>query len=284
MTCDEFLESIEDLALGSAGPDRSGALRAHAASCPACAARLAETEGLNARLRGLRTAHSLPPGLRDRVLDTIVRAGDGVSVAPFATRLVRLWRWAPAAAALLLVAAFAALFVSGPGPAVPAVVADTLVAYDGLAARGSALDVRSSSAETVQTFFRDRLQRDVPAPCVHAGCTCPPGACPCGLVGGCICDVPAAGGRVPIVLYNHQGTTLALLVVDPVRLGPGVLAAARPVADRGHSVRVFESRGLSAAVCPDCNPGHLWVSRLPRQELVEAFHAAQAGRSSNGSR
>jgi len=284
MTCDEFLESVEDLALGSAEPDRSGALRDHAASCPACAARLAETEGLNARLRGLRTAHSIPPGLRDRVLDTIVRAGDGVSVAPPAERYVRLWRWAPAAAALLLVAAFTALFVSGPGPAVPAVVADTLAAYDDLATRGGGLDVRSSSADTVQTFFRDHLHRDVPTPCVHAGCTCPPGACPCGLVGGCICDVPTAGGRVPFVLYSQQGTTLALLVVDPARLGPGVLAAARPVADRGHAVRVFESQGLSAAVCPDCNPGHLWVSRLPRREMIEAFHAAQARRSGDGGR
>jgi hypothetical protein len=280
MTCHEFLDAMEELALGTAAPAQAESLRAHAASCPSCASQLADAEGLNARLQALRRSYRAPEGLRERVREALS--------APAPVEIparIRLWRWAPAAAAALLIAAVGALFVAGPVPAVPAVVADTLTAYDGLAARVSPSDrVLSSSPETVHAFFRDRLLRDVPTPCVHSGCTCPPGACPCTLVGGCLCDVPSAGGRVPSVLYDHRGTTLALIVVDPSRLGPGVLAASRRVEDRGHTIHTFESGGLSAAVCPGCNPGHLWVSRLPRRELVDAFHAAQADRHPDGGR
>jgi len=271
MTCDEFLESIEDLALGSAEPDRSGALRAHAASCPACAARLAETEGLNARLRGLRTAHSLPPGLRDRVLDTIVRAGDGVSVAPFATRLVRLWRWAPAAAALLLFAAFAALFVSGPGPAVPAVVADTLVAYDGLATGVRALGITSGDARAIQAYFGSSAP-DVPSPRCCARCTCPPDGCACRLRGGGRCALTTSGVQAPCVVYDHAGVPIAMLHVGPVRLEPGALASAKRHEHDGHTVYRFQCDGVNVAVCLACDPSRLWVSRLDAETLVAAAH------------
>mgnify|MGYP000430469756 CR=1 FL=1 len=267
MTCREFLDEVESLALGHPAPPRAEPLRAHAAACPSCAARLKAAEDENARLRGLRASFAPSPALVDRVREAL-RTG-----APPAPRAVRLWRWAPAAAALLFAVLFTALFLAGPGPAVPPIIADTLAAYEAVSAGDRTLDIASGDPAAVRAHFPGVSHLAVPEPRCCDACTCPPGGCRCTLKGACHCSLPSAGKRIPCVVYDHGGTPLAMLHIGAGRLGPEALARAERVDSHGHPVYVFRHGNLTVTHCPACGPSTLWVSRLDAATLVAAQHA-----------
>ncbi len=275
MSCHDFLDDVEILALGHLEPPRTEALRAHAAACPACASRLKAVEDENARLRGLRGSFAPSPALVERVR-AAVRSGSPPALP--APRHIRLWRWAPAAAALLFALLFAALFLAGPGPAVPPLIADTITAYAGLSNDAGSLDIVSGDPRVVRAHFGGVPSISVPEPRCCDACTCPPGGCTCTLKGGCARDLPSVGGRVPCVVYDHGGTPLAMLHVGADRLGPDTLARAEHIESHGHKVYFFRRGVTTVAFCPTCGPSTLWVSRLNTGMLLAASHAMMRGK------
>jgi hypothetical protein len=278
MTCREFLDTVEDPALGGADAARAKALREHAAACPACAERLAGMEALDARLKGLRETFTPSPGLLERIRSTVLSTDPAAASGRPAPSYIRLWRWAPAAAALLFVVFFAALFLAGPGPAVPPLIADTLAAYEGIASGSRSLDVASVDPEAIRSHFNEIPALSVPEPRCCDACTCPPGGCHCTLKGACSSNIPSAGGRTPCVVYDHGGTPLAMLHIGTGRLADEVLAEADRVNSLGHPVYCFRHRGVTVAFCPTCDPSTLWVSRLDTGTLLAASHAMMKGK------
>jgi hypothetical protein len=280
MNCREFLDAIDDAAPGGTPPPPSDALLAHAAGCPDCAARWEESKHLDARLKALRRSFRPSEGLLERVRSALATP----TAAPVPPARIRLWRWAPAAAAALLVAALAVLFLAGPGPAVPSVIADTLSAYEGIASGAQPLDIAARDPKAVQAFFQERLSRDIPTPCIHPNCSCPPDACACSLKGGSVCALPSSGDRVPGVVYETNGALLAMLVVDPARLDPALLGRGERIERGSHTVYVYRHGDVTAVICPVCDPGHVWVSRLAPPEMLNAVHAMSSNRPPGGNR
>jgi copper chaperone CopZ/anti-sigma factor RsiW len=283
MTCHEFLERMDDLATGDADPTDAAALQIHAAGCPACAARLEETRALDARLKRLRETFAPRARLLDRVRAELARVAsdaesgradspappsgpDVPTIQPWA----RLWRWAPAAAAALLIAAVGVLFFAGPGAAVPPLIADTMDAYEDLASGARALEIDTRDPKAVQDYFRKRLNYWLP----------PPGAVGSGayvLKGGCSCMEAASGARIPCVVYERGGSLLALLVVDRSRVDRAFLDRGRKAGVQGRTVYLFTRKGVQVAICPCSSTVHLWVSRLPAAELLAAIQATPEG-------
>jgi hypothetical protein len=277
MECNEFLAQVEELALGDAEAERIAELSAHAAACPACAARLAETRALNEQLRALRRSYVPPEGLADRIRAAL----DAGSAAPEAAAgprgaVRRLRRWASVAAAALLVALTVGLSLTGFGPAVPPAIAAPLAAYDDLSNGLQALAIRTGDARAIQDYLRDTPGGiAVPEPRCCDQCVCPPGGCSCILKGACTLAMPSTHARTPCILYEHAGTPLAMLVVDPP--DAGTLAKARRVEHQGHTLYRFDRGDLHALLCPTCDPSRLWVSRLPADTLLASSHAMMRG-------
>lgn len=290
MTCQEFLASVEDLAAAEAPADLAPELRAHADACPACAGRLDEAEALNRRLRGLRDAYKPPAQLAERVRAALRvemsgaesvfavqkgralggAAGTGISRPEGRSYpWVRLWRWAPAAVAALFLAAVVAL-VFGSGPGVPPLIADTVSAYEDISSGARRLDLSTGDPRAVQDYFQQRLHFWLPAPAsVAAGSFA--------LKGGCACKEAATGSQIPCVVYDRGGTLLTLLVVDRSRLDAAVWDRAERSQCRGRTTYHFTHRGICVMACPSTQAVHLWVSRLPAQDLCEAIQATPEG-------
>ena len=126
MNCQEFESQIEVLARGALSDARTrAAAAAHAESCPACHARLADERALSTGLRALASGMkgAEAPARVEAALLSAFRAGRAASVqaadtggAAAASNVVRLparsWSWArTAAVASLAAAASLALFV-----------------------------------------------------------------------------------------------------------------------------------------------------------------------------
>lgn len=300
MTCEEFGDWMEDLAAVDVAADRAAELRAHAAACPACAARLAEAEALNRRLRGLRDAYVPPARLAERVRAALrgempgaesvfaVQKGRPLGTAEGGGRgsgpggpshtgptWARLWRWAPAAVASLFVVAVLILVFGGPSPAIPSLIADTVSAYEDLSTGSRRLDLASHDARAVQDYFQQRLHLWLPAPASVASGSF-------ALKGGCACREAATGAQIPCVVYDRGGTLLALLVVDRGRLDAGLWDRAERSPCQGKTVYHFTHRGVCVLACPSSQSVHLWVSRLPARELCEAIQATPEGERALG--
>lgn len=114
-TCDDFRRALDRARDGEAPDGESREARAHAESCPACAASATALDAVSARLleRAGPAGSAAPAGLREAVLGRL-RRGDAVvlELHPF------LRRAAVAAAAVFVAATATALWQSarGAGP------------------------------------------------------------------------------------------------------------------------------------------------------------------------
>jgi anti-sigma factor RsiW len=112
--------------LGALEPDEAALVRAHVASCPACAAehaRLAPLPGLLTLAAGAEAVamDPPPPALEERLLDAVAHADRGRSRVRRRLPLPRLALLGAGAGALAAAAVTLALVLSaGPGPAAPA--------------------------------------------------------------------------------------------------------------------------------------------------------------------
>ena len=118
VTCEEFREVVEELALGGVDDPRRARLHAHAAACPACQARLDELALLVDQLLSAAPELEPPAGFEGRVLDHLAIAAAGAPAprnagtasapasGPATTGRARRWRrpLLVAAAAVALVA------------------------------------------------------------------------------------------------------------------------------------------------------------------------------------
>ena len=77
LTCEDFREVVEELALGGVDDPRRARLHAHAAACPACQARLDELALLVDRLLLAAPELEPPAGFVGRVLDHLATAAAG---------------------------------------------------------------------------------------------------------------------------------------------------------------------------------------------------------------
>lgn len=107
ITCAQFTEQLEELALGDIAEPVRGAMLAHASACRNCRGRLDEVLALTDSLLGLTPQHEPPPGFESRVLE---RLGVARSTTPVTTvqrapeRTNRRWILSAAAALVLVVA------------------------------------------------------------------------------------------------------------------------------------------------------------------------------------
>jgi anti-sigma factor RsiW len=118
MNCHDLRNNLDDYLDGRLDPRAASALAEHAESCPGCAARLREAEGLRQSLRDL----PVPPPSGDLLERAVERAAEQDR------RHQRAWSMGGlAVAASLLLAVAVGLVTQGPttGPAGPAVVAVT---------------------------------------------------------------------------------------------------------------------------------------------------------------
>ncbi len=260
MTCREFLDEVELLALGEVGPARAGALRDHAAACGRCSLRLAEAEALNEKLRGLKGAYVPPAGLEERV-----RRSLDAAAPPAAVRRFRGRRWIPAAVAAGIVVAVAALFMAGPGPAVPDLIASTISAHEELLERSRAGRIDTSDPKALGEFFAERVEgRSAPGP----------GGCCCATKGACQCADPAVCRQGACSVYRCGDELVTRLAVDASRMGSVELERGEKRLVEGREVYLFESRGVRVAACPCAKAVHLWVGRLEKSALFDTMRAA----------
>ncbi len=80
MTCEEFLENVDALALGALSPEETAAAEAHAAGCGGCAQELRLARAVVERLPLSAPAVRAPAALRDRVLAGV--GADAAASAP----------------------------------------------------------------------------------------------------------------------------------------------------------------------------------------------------------
>ncbi|HLZ71255.1 MAG TPA: anti-sigma factor [Dehalococcoidia bacterium] len=86
MTCEEFRENVEALALGALSPEETAAAEQHVAGCAACARELRLARAVVERLPLSAPARRAPAALRDRVLAAVGAEAAGVDAAGFARR------------------------------------------------------------------------------------------------------------------------------------------------------------------------------------------------------
>ena len=77
VTCEDFRDVVEELALGGVDDPRRARLHAHAAACPACQARLDELALLVDQLLSAAPELEPPAGFEGRVLDHLAAAAAG---------------------------------------------------------------------------------------------------------------------------------------------------------------------------------------------------------------
>ncbi len=254
MTCGEFLNEAEALALGDVEASRAEALRNHASSCPPCARRLAEAEALNERLRGLRRAYVPPAGLEDRIRRSL------------GARRPRSGRWLTAAAAALLVVGVVALFLAAPGPAVPDLIASTISAHEELLDMSRAGRIDTGDPKALREFFSVRVEGHLASP--------ESGDCCCGARDGCRCADPATCRQGACAVFKCGGELVTRLAVDASRLGPAKLGRGEKRLVDGREVYLFEDQGVRVAVCPCAKAVHLWIGRLKEGDLIGALRRA----------
>ncbi|MGZ4559039.1 MAG: hypothetical protein ACXVGB_10330 [Mycobacteriaceae bacterium] len=126
MTCEQFGELADELALGLlAGPVRARAL-AHANRCDACAAELRELTAVSDGLLGLLPGREPPIGFENRMMSRLGLAEK--------QRRHRTWFGAAAVAAIIAtvfaLGGFALGSVNNPGSPAPTVLSATLTAGD----------------------------------------------------------------------------------------------------------------------------------------------------------
>ncbi len=267
MTCREFLESVEDIALHEVEPAPAVELRRHAADCASCASRLAEAEALNRRLRAVRESFIPSAALQDRIVGALRR--DAVSETPLRIlpfKKSKYVRRALAVAASVLVFAAFAVVLFGPGDAVSPVLADTFAAYEGIASRAVPLDVDTGDPEKVEEYFRTRHQLELSAP---------PGL-PGGsftLAGGCASRGAATGTPLPAVVFRNGGATVVLMSIDRSRFDLKKMhhGVERPSACG--TFHLFERGGVTALACVCMDAVHVWIGRMPADRLLAAIEA-----------
>ncbi|GEM_PF-1641373 len=84
MTCEEFLENVDALALGALAPEEAAATEQHAAGCVACARELRLARAVAERLPLSTPAVRAPAALRERVLAAVGAEAGGSEAAVFA--------------------------------------------------------------------------------------------------------------------------------------------------------------------------------------------------------
>jgi copper chaperone CopZ len=98
------------------------------------------------------------------------------------------------------------------------------------------------------------------------------------LKGGCACDDARSGARIPCVVYERDGSLIALLAVDRARLDPAVLDRAVKSVCGARPVYYYRLRDTSVLICPSGGTAHVWVSNLAPETLCKAVQATPEGR------
>lgn len=86
MTCEEFLDEVDALALGALSPEETAAPEQHAAGCADCARELRLARAVAERLPLSAPAVRAPTALRERVLAAVGAEATGGEAAGFAAR------------------------------------------------------------------------------------------------------------------------------------------------------------------------------------------------------
>ena len=250
--CTDYQLPLERFGDGESDVDESLRVREHLAACPPCRIALRSVTELNRRIA--QAPHPpTPPDLEARIRRALAEA----------SRPARRRLWIPAAAAAALLVG-AALFLR-PTPAraeIPAFVAAAAAAHDSFLS-GTVHMEENPSPDALRDYFLKQLKTEVAAP----------GVDDCACVGGCGCSL--RNTTAPWILYRRGGTPISLiLVADP--------AASLPEASRrsraGRVYHFFKAGANSVVVCRAGADAHVWISRLPDEELAACALDAREGR------
>lgn len=244
MNCEECLRVLDAYVDGELDGGATTAVRAHLASCTACAARQQSLGALGDALRGGATYHEPPAGLESRLAQSL-RRSLAPEPKPRASR--QLWRLgAPA----LLVAAALALFVMFRQPAADERLTDEVIAAHIRSLQVDHItDVASSDQHTVKPWFQGKLTFAVSAK-DHGERGFP-------LVGG---RLDYLDGEPAAALVYQSGKHLVNVFVWPTRQARA--AAPQRVERRGYHAYSWVRDGLRHFVVSDLNDVKL-------QELVQ---------------
>lgn len=250
--CPGFEPLLERFADAEGDAEESLRLREHLAACAPCRIGLRALTELNRRI-AQSPPPPVPPDLEARIRQALRREGR--------SRILRTWIPAAAAAALLAVAAI----VMRPSPAlaeIPAFVAATSAVHDAYLS-GAARIEASNSTDELRAYFQRVLKADVALPGINDGCC----------VGGCPC--PVEKNQAPWILYRRGGTPISLIIVDE---GAGPLPDASRRSLAGRAYHAFRAGGNTVVVCRTGAAAHVWIARLPEEELVASVLETREGR------
>lgn len=220
----------------------------HVAACPACS-REAEELRLLKREIALRHRSAAPAALR-------------ASIARALRPRPLPFRWFGAAAAAAVVVAAVMLAAPPESSGVPDIVTRSSAFYDEIFSGGIEPQPCSTPAE-LRKYFREKLGVAVDAPEI-------PGAA---ISGGCPCDVRAKAS--PWIVYRKGTDVLSLLVFDGAL--PTLPRSARRTTGAAEYY-AFVCGQNTVILCPTGPTGHLWIARMPEDEMVATILATPEGR------
>ena len=249
--CTEFEIPLERFGDGESDVEESLRVREHLASCPPCRIALRSVTELNRRI-AQAPAPPTPPDLADRIRRALDRD----------SRPTRRRFLIPAAAAAVFLAV--AILLLRPSPAlaeIPAFVAAAATAHDSFLSGAVPME-ENNSPDALRDYFFKQLKTEVAAP----------GVDDCACVGACACSIKES--RAPWILYRRGGTPISLILVTD--------AAALPESSRrsraGRTYHCFKAGANSVVVCRAGADAHVWISRLPDEELAACALDAREGR------
>ena len=240
--CPDFETPLERFADGECESDESLRVRDHLSGCSGCRIALRSHTELSRRI-AQSPAPPVPPELEDRIRRALQSAD-----VPRRRRA-----WIPAAAAAVLLVSLALFLRPTPARAeIPAFVVATSAVHDAFLSGAARIDAQDSP-DKLREYFERLLKAEVVAPAIDEG------AC----VGGCPCSIQE--NKAPWILYRRGGTPISLILVDDA---PAALPEDSKRSLAGRAYHAFRVGGNTIVVCRTGGGAHVWISRLPEEELV----------------
>lgn len=250
--CENFAILLERFVDGECAADESLRVREHLSACSPCRLGLRSISDLSRRIAQC-PAPPVPSDLEDRIRRALRSAQPAKTVRS----------WIPAGAAAVLLAAVIVLLQPSPARAgIPAFVTAGVAVHEAFLS-GAARVEPNASPDALRAYFLRVLKAEVVAPGIEDW-TC---------IGGSPCSIEE--NQAPWILYRRGGTPISLILVED---GPAVLPETSRRIRSGRGYHCFQVGGNSVVVCRTGAGAHLWIARLPEEELVACALETREGR------